>query len=203
VDGIDGRAFCQCGLGGGVGGNVKMLDPCPGRGHGHREHPGDGPQLAAEGQLAHQGGVLLGGGQLASGHQNADQDGQVVDCPRLAAVGGGQIDGNAGDGKGKATVFDDGANPVPGLLHGGVGQADDVKVGQPTGQIALGRDLVTADPLKPQGTYFGHHLTFLPSLLNTIFPIIREEAGKSKGREGFVWSTPQNRAILSLKEAGA
>ena len=144
---VDGEAFGQGRLRGAVRGDEEPLDPRRLSRQGHGQHPDHGAQGPGEGQLPHKGAVRVAPIQLAGGGQNAHEDGQVVDRAGLAQVGRGQVHRDPPHGEGVAVVLNGRAHPFPRLLHGGVGQTHDVKVGQPTGQVALSADLVAINTL--------------------------------------------------------
>ena len=68
--------------------------------------------------------------QFAGGAQHSQQDGQVVHRALLPPVGGGQIDGDAGEGEAETGIADGGADPLLGLLDGGIRQTHQIKGGQ-------------------------------------------------------------------------
>ena len=160
---IDRRPARQGGLGGGGGRDIEGAHAGAPGGQRHGQHTGHRPQGAGQGQLSHKGRVGRGRPDLLPGGQDAHQDGQVVHRARLPPVGGSQIHGDAGDGKGEAAVFDGGADPLPGLLHRRVGQAHDIKGGQAAGQVALGGDLVSGNAAQAQRTHMMEHKAHRPS----------------------------------------
>ena len=157
LHGVDGEALGQGGLRGAVRRDEEAADPRRPGGQGHGEHPHHRPQGAGEGELPHEGTVGVGPVQLPGGGEDAHQNGQVVHRAGLPPVGGGQVHGDPPHGKGVAAVLDGRPDPLPGLLHGGVGEPHDVEVGQAPGQVALGGDLIPGDALEPQGTHFAQH----------------------------------------------
>ena len=54
-------------------------------------------------------------------------------------------------------ILDGGADALPGLLDGGVGQADDLEGGQTVGDIAFDLHLVAVDAAQAQGMYVADH----------------------------------------------
>ena len=158
MDGQHLQPVGQGGLRGVVRGDEQAAYARPFGRQRHGQHPGHRAQPPVQGQLAHKGGVPFTlQGELAPRAQNAHQNGQVVHRARLAPAGGGQVHGNAGDGEVKAAGFDCRAHPLPGLLHGGVGQAHHVEGGQAAGQGALGGHRIALHPVQPQGGYIAYH----------------------------------------------
>ena len=137
-DRIDHRPLRQGGLGSVLSGDIESLDSLPLGGQGHGQHPGAGPELAGQGQLADEGAVLPGQTQLLAGGQNAHQHREIIEGAHLFQMGGGQVDRNPADREGEAAVLDGGAHPLPCLADGGVRQAHHRKGGQAAGQVALG-----------------------------------------------------------------
>ena len=154
---VDGEALRQGGLGGVLRRNEQLPHAgLPGR-QGHGQHAGHAPQGPGEGQLPDEGRVRRGRGQLPAGGEQAHEDGQVVHGPRLLLPGGGQIHRDAADGELGPAVLHRRPDPLPGLPHGGVRQAHDVKGGQAAGEKALGTDRIPRDAVQPQGAHRHHH----------------------------------------------
>ena len=123
----------------------------------HGQHPRHRPHLPREGELPHKGRIRRRGGELAPRAQDPHQNGQVIDRARLFPVRWGQINGDAGDRKGKPAIFHRRAHPLPGLPHRRVGQAHNVEIGQPPGEIALRGDQIPCDAVESQGIEFAQH----------------------------------------------
>ena len=87
-------------------------------------HGADG---AVERELAeHDYAVGFGAFELTARHQNCQSYGQVVMAALLFYVGGGEVDGYSVDGKVQAGIAYGRIYPLPALLYGGVGQADEL-----------------------------------------------------------------------------
>ncbi len=183
--GEDGQPRGDRRLDGAGGGDVEPLDPGLARGEGHGEHPDDGPQLAGEGQLAHEGGGGVVEAELAAGGEDPDEDGQVVDGAGLAAVGGREVDGHPADGEAEPAVLRGGADALTGLLDGGVRQPDDLIGGQAAVHVALGGDLVPGDALEPQGADRLQHRETSSRARRSIFSIMPQKPPRHKGAGGF------------------
>ena len=136
--GIDLHTLHQCGLGGVHGRHEYGADALLAGHPDHGQDAGGVAQAAVQGQLAEEDGRLHGRQRLAGAEQDADGDGQVVGRAGFLQVGGSQVDGDAAHGELAAAVADGGADSLLGFLHGGVGQADDVKGGQAGGDVGFG-----------------------------------------------------------------
>ena len=149
-----GASFRRCETGV-LGRDVDGLDlPLAGEGD-HGEDAVGVADSAVEGKLAQEEGCALLGLDLTGGHQDAGGDGEVVGGALLLEVGGRQVDGDAAHGEDEAGVLDGGADPLAGLLDGGVREADDGEVGH-----AVGRDVdLDLDRLTVQADHgAGEHL---------------------------------------------
>ena len=151
VDGVDGGAVGQGGLGGVFLRDVQGLQPLPLGGQGHGQHARAGPELAGQGQLAHKGAGALPQAELSAGAQQPHQDGQVIQGADFFHMGGGQIHRDSADGEAEALVLDGRPDPLPGLVDGGVGQAHHGEGGQAVGQVALHRHGVARHAVESQG----------------------------------------------------
>ena len=168
LDGGDGNDLDPLGKGGFrgvIGRDEQAGEPGAFGRQRHGQSTADRPKLTGQGQLAEERGVLHAGeGKLPSRGQNTHQNGKVVDRADFLAIGGGQIDGDAGHREVKATGLDGGTDAFPGFLYCGVGKADDVKGGQTAGQGALRTDRVAGYAVETQrlyGTDHGIHLKHL------------------------------------------
>ena len=148
---VDRQPAGQGGLGGVLRRDVQLPDPASGGGHGHGEHPGDGPQGPRQGQLPQKGGLRRRGLDVPLGGQDAQKDGQIVHGALLPQGGGGQVDGDPGHGEAGAAALDGRPDPLSGLLDGGVRKPHHVEGREPARQGALHRDLVACDPLEAEG----------------------------------------------------
>ena len=132
-------------LGGVARRDEELPHPRPLRRQGHGENPRHAPQGPGQGQLPHKRRVRRGLRQVAVCRQEAHEDGQVVEGPRLLLPRRGQVYGDAADGELGPAVLHRRPDPLPGLPHGGVRQAHHVEGGEPAGEKALGADLVAGD----------------------------------------------------------
>ena len=142
---VDCEPFRQRGLGGIFRRDIQLLHAgVPGR-QGHGQHAGDAPQRPGEGQLPDERRLFRGRRQLPARGQQPHKYGQIVDRARLFLPGGGQVHGDPADGELGPAVLHRRPYPLPGLPHGGVRQAHDVKGGQAAGEKTLGADLISRD----------------------------------------------------------
>ena len=105
-------------------------------GDGDGEHAPNRPQGTIESQFPgtpHPFASLPS--QLATGHQQAQGNGEVEGWSFLAQVGGGQVHHHPGQRHLEAAVAKGGAHPLPRLLHGRIGQSHHLQARQPRGQI--------------------------------------------------------------------
>ena len=134
---------------------------------GHGQDAGYRPQLAVQTQLTDECAVRTGTAHAAGGGEDAQQNGKIIVGAAFLQAGGGQIDGDAADRKGQAAGLGRGADTLPGLLDGGVGQTDDVKGRKAVGNIAFGHDIDAPDAGDAQGADTADHFHYPP-----IFPIL-------------------------------
>ena len=188
---VDGEAPGQGGLGGVFRRDEQLFHTGVPGGQGHGQHAGHAPQRAGEGQLTQKRGVRRGNRQVTAGCQQSHENGQVVHGAGLFLPGGGQIYGDAADGELRSAVFHRRPDPFPGLPHGGVRQAHDVKGRQPAGEKALGPHLVSGDAGEAQRADRDHHEKPPPEDFVQKF----QKAGMPKQREWHpdVLSLPQKR----------
>ena len=139
-------------------GDVQLPDARLFRGERHRERAAHRSHLAREGEFADHGGVRRQRPGLPGGNEDAEQDREIVYGAGLFPVGGREIHGDAADGKVESAVFHRRAHALARLLHGGVGQADKVKLRQPAGEKDLRRDFIAADALQAERAYFRNHI---------------------------------------------
>ena len=132
-------------------GEEHPLYPRLAGGQHHGQRPPHRPQPPVQGELPRKGAAGKVHVALAGGQQQPQQDGEVVDGPRLFGVGGGQVHQNTAVRPGKAQVPGGGAHPLPRLLDGGVGQPHQVELGQPPLAVHLHRHHVPLDARKPHG----------------------------------------------------
>ena len=154
---VDGETVRQCGLGGVFRRDVQLLDAGVPGGQGHGQHAGDAPQRPSEGQLPEKRRLRRRRRQLPGGCQDPHEDRQVVDRAGLFLPGRGQVHGDPADRELGPAVFHRRPDPLPGLPHGGVRQAHNVKGGQAAGEKALGTDRIPRDAVQPQGAHRHHH----------------------------------------------
>ena len=126
-------------LGGVAGRQVEGFDALFGGGQGHGQHPGHRPQGAVQRYFAQKGGVPRGLLDLAGGGQDGQQQGQVVDGPRLADVGGGQVGGHPAARPAEVEVAGGRPDAVGAFPHRRVGQADQGKGVQSARDVGLHR----------------------------------------------------------------
>ena len=125
---------------GGIGsGEVQGTDALFGGGQGHGQHPRHRPQGAVQGNLPQEGGVRLGRVDLSRRGQHRQQQGQVVDRPCFADVGGGQVDGHPSRGPAVPQVAGCRPDPVGTLPHRRIRQAYDGKGVHPARHICFHR----------------------------------------------------------------
>ena len=128
--GIQARAAHHRGLGEVVGGQDHG-GAAAGRGLDDREHAAHRAQRAVERELADQPRLRRAGGRQAGGHQHPGGDRQVEERALLALLGGGEVDDDALRLDLTPEVADRRQDPLAGLAHRRVGEADDGQVGEP------------------------------------------------------------------------
>ncbi len=154
---IHGGPLGQGCLGGVFCRDIEHTHPRAGSGHRHGQDAGNRPQRAGQGQLPHKGSLRRRGLHHTLGGEDAQKDGQIIDCALLTQGRRGQVDGDAGDREFRAAGLDGSAYTLPGLLDCRVRQAHHVKGGQSAGQRALHGDLVPCDALQSQGADQSDH----------------------------------------------
>ena len=112
-----------------------------------------------ERQLADEGAVTQLAAELTAGAQHGYQNGQVIDRPLLADIGGREVDRQPALRERKAAVFDRGAHSVLRLIDCGVGQADQIDPRQPLTEIHLDPDHVAVNAEKPHAVDTCKHPT--------------------------------------------
>ena len=125
--------------------NIELTNPRLFGGQGHRQHTGYAPDHSVQADLPQKGAVLSGRPHLPGSRQNAQKDGQVIMSTRLLLAGRGQIHRNAADRKFQMAALHRRPDPLPGLLHGGIRQANDLKAGQSVGDKTLAGNRAAAD----------------------------------------------------------
>jgi hypothetical protein len=116
----------------GFGNDDTLYLRAPGAG-GNAQRTSDGPHISLESQLAHDHVVvetrqraasarLSGAFQLVGGSEDAECDGEVKGRALFSDVGGGEIDGDALEGKLEARVGDGGVDPLTPLFDGAMRQ---------------------------------------------------------------------------------
>ena len=180
---VDRQAVGQGGLGGVLFGDVEGFDAGAHGGQGHGEHAPHGAQRPRQRQLAQKGCVRRRRVQGLRSGQDTQENGQIVDRALLFLGGGGQVHGDAADGELRPAVFHRRPHPLPGLPHGGVGQAHHVEGRQAAGKKALHGHLVARDPREAQRTDGYDHNTRCP------FPAARAAERRRGGRFVMVYCT--------------
>ena len=145
------------GLGGVFRRDIQLLHAGALGGQGHGQGAGHRAQRAQQGQLAEKGAVLPGLLDFPGCGQNAHEHGQVIDGARLFLISRGQVHGHAAHREAEAVVLDGGPHPLPGFLHGGIGQAHDLKAGHAVGDIHLHSHAVAAHAADAEALYAGKH----------------------------------------------
>ena len=97
-------------------------------------------EAAVQRQLAEKDGRVRRAGYLAGAGQYSDGDGEVIGRASLPQVGRREVDRHAPHWKLATGVANGGADPLPRLLDSGVGQADDVELGQAGRDVYLDLD---------------------------------------------------------------
>ena len=164
-DRIDRHARHERGLGGIVGGDDQRREAARLRRVGNRQHPINVAHAAVEREFPDDErgrDCLVRNVDLHGGEQDAEGNRQVVRRPLLADVRRGEIDGDAPGGEAAAAVADGGAHPLLRLLHGGVGQSDNIKGRHPRANIYLHRDRHAVQPDQGATGHFGEHPPLLP-----------------------------------------
>jgi hypothetical protein len=118
------------------------------RGERDVQNPSHRPHTAVKRQLADHKAAGEGlGRQLLRRRENAERDRQIVRGADFAQIGGRQIDRHAARRHLVAGVPDRRADPLTGLPHRGVGQADDGAQGQagPDVHLDIDRHRLDAD----------------------------------------------------------
>ena len=144
---------------GGVGGRQQHLRrPAAEPEIGDRQRPSHRPHGAVEAQLAGEqpaGDRLLR--ELAVGDQERQRDRQVEVVALLAQVGGGEVDHHRPRRQLEAAVLDRRPHPLAALADRGVGEADDLHLGQPEADVDLDLDRPGVDPPRGGGGGAGEH----------------------------------------------
>ncbi len=91
---------------------------------------------------------MSGRANLLRSNEDADGDPDVEGCPGLAQIGRRKIDRYPPWREGQATVPDRSPYALPGLLEGGVRQADDRETRQPRRDVNLDPNEATVDSAK-------------------------------------------------------
>jgi hypothetical protein len=144
------------GLGGVGDGGEHAPDATRGQVTAEGERPTDRPDGAVEPKLPDEGAVTqLGIAALEAGLIGRAKDGhrdrEVKGAALLPKLGGGEVHGQPVRGKAEAAVAHRRAHPLPRLLHGLVGQADDAERRQAGGDIGLDFDAARLDAVKASG----------------------------------------------------
>ena len=129
---VNGHALGQSGLGGVFGGDIEGFDPRAHGGHGHGQNAAHRAQRTRQRQLAEKGRIVGRLFQRLHGGHNAEENGQVINGAFLFLVGGGEVYGDAADGKFFPAVFDGCPHALAGFPHGGIGQADHIEGRKPS-----------------------------------------------------------------------
>ena len=156
-DAIDREPLGEGGLPGVFSGDENRFKPCFPGSQRHGQYAGHGAHLAFQAQLAEKGAADFGKTQGARGRENAQEDGQIIECAGFSGACGGEVEGDMAHREAKAAHLDGGAHPFPGLLHRGVGQTNHIEAGKPGGDVTLHRNLIAVDALEPQGAHTAEH----------------------------------------------
>ncbi len=127
------------------------------------EHPAHRAQAAVQRELAAQlqaGELPLG--HLARGGEDADRDREVEAPALLGQVGRRQVYGNAALGKLELRRLDRRTHTIARLAHLGVGEADEVELGQAVAEMDLDRDRRRLDPVERACMHEGERHRRLP-----------------------------------------
>ena len=144
-------------LGGVLRRDIEGLQTQPPRAQRHRQHARHRAQRPRKAQLPEKGRVLRQVPELLGRRQDPQQDRQVVERALLALAGGGEVHGDAADREAGAAGLDGGADALARFAHGGIGQADHIKRGEPAGEKTLHRHLAAADAGQAQRADCHHH----------------------------------------------
>lgn len=144
-------------LGGVLRRDIEGLQTQPPRAQRHRQHARHRAQRPRKAQLPKKGRVLRQVPELLGRRQDPQQDRQVVERALLALAGGGEVHGDAADREAGAAGLDGGADALARFAHGGIGQADHIKRGEPAGEKTLHRHLAAADAGQAQRADCHHH----------------------------------------------
>ena len=129
------------------------------RRHGDRQDATHAVHATVETELAQDTpGGEIGEASLAVRGEDAERDGQVVVRPFLADAGGRQVDGDAALRVLEAGVAQRRADPVGGLAHGAVGEADGRRVREPGGDVDLDVDDERIDAAQGAGADACEHV---------------------------------------------
>ncbi len=144
-----GTARTMTSAGGGRLGGVLRRDEelgaaVPPRRFGDREDAGHRPDGAVEGELADEGDAGEGlRGNVAVCREDREGAREVERRPGLREVRRREVDDDAPPGERVPDVPEGRADPLPALLHGGVGKADDREVRQARADRGLDDDRLT------------------------------------------------------------
>ena len=109
--------------------------------------------------------------ELPVGGEQRQRDREVEVVPLLAEVGGREVHGDRPGGQVEAAVLQRGANPLPALADGGVGQADDLDLGQAVLDVDLDIHRPGLDPPGGGGNRTGeHHPRETPAGVSSLHP---------------------------------
>ena len=123
-----------------------------------RQRPTDGPQLAAQGQLAAERASLERlGRHLAAGGEQADGDREVEARACLAHVRGREVHGDPHQRELEPRVLDGRTHALARLPYRPVGQPHERECGQAAAHVHLHGDLVAANALEGERGDAGEH----------------------------------------------
>ncbi len=123
----------------------------------HGQHTRHRTQSACQAHLTDEGCIRRQLADFLGCRQNAQQNGQVIQCAFLPLSRRGQIHRNAADRESDPAVFHSRPHALTGFPHGGIRQPYNLKSGQPAGEKTLHTDLISADARQPQRTHGYHH----------------------------------------------
>ena len=121
-------------------GNDELFVPRRLRRNEEGQYARSGAQRAVERELSEKHDAVQIRFQLLGRLQYAHGDGEIVCGTLFFYVCGGEIDGNFGERKLPAAVFESGAHPLAALLHGGVGKPYEFVRGQTVVDVRFRRN---------------------------------------------------------------
>ena len=137
---------------------VQLFDPIALCGDGHRQGARYRTELSCKGELSDKSRLFRSLFEFPGGRQNTNQQWQIIYCPCFLFISRRKVHRHTTDRELKSIVFDRCANAFPGLLHCGIGQADNIESREPGGDIDLNTDFIASHAADSEAADSGKHI---------------------------------------------